>query len=109
MGVTFPPDARRFYPCAYSLDPRDGIVQDPIEFLGLVHLQPVAGSREGGMGQFGAEAVRSGDIRIEDDASAVERFLISAFCRVFSSALGRTRTCDLLIRSDRISAPTDPR
>src|ERR671912_2801619 len=29
-------------------------------------------------------------------------------CREIRSALGRTRTCDLLIRSDRVSDPIDP-
>jgi hypothetical protein len=29
-------------------------------------------------------------------------------CGTFSSALDRTRTCDLLIRSDRVSDPIDP-
>ena len=33
----------------------------------------------------------------------------SPVCRGIRSALGRTRTCDLLIRSDRVSAPIDPR
>src|SRR5215217_473121 len=31
-----------------------------------------------------------------------------AFCRYSRGALGRTRTCDLLIRSDRVSDPIDP-
>src|ERR671912_210672 len=33
----------------------------------------------------------------------------SPICRKIRDALGRTRTCDLLIRSDRVSGPVDPR
>src|ERR671920_2015547 len=38
-----------------------------------------------------------------------QNHLFLRVCRAFKSALGRTRTCDLLIRSDRASGPVDPR